>query len=114
MPLGEPFYKISREKDEIKASGIWLSENRDIVQSRLIVNDERIAYYAGLFRGEYYTFLNKRIDALEKRAHRVGSEVVVVYLNKTELDSIPDFNKFSLVEAFPGYKKTVMIYERKI
>ncbi len=113
FPLGRAFYKTTQQKSEIKIAGTWLRENRDLLQSRLIVNDERIAYYAGLLRGSYDTFKRVDINRFEKRALAKDSDILVVYLNDRDVDKLPAFKEFALVESISGRGKVAMIYERK-
>jgi hypothetical protein len=112
LPLGLSLIKGPDEKVELKAAGVWLRDHRDIARNRIIVNEERIAYYAGLFRGDYDTFHDKRINWLEKKALQDNSGIIVIYRNKRDIEKIPDFEEFTLVEKFSGRKKVAMIYER--
>ena len=112
LPLGRMFVKGSHEKLVIREAGVWLAGNRDLVANRMIVSEERIAYYAGLFRGDYDTFHEKRIDSLEKKALREDRGLIVIYKNQDDIDKIPDFKDFALIKKIDGRKKTVMIYER--
>jgi hypothetical protein len=114
LPLGKTFTKGLNEKIEIKEAGTWLRDHRDVVSSRMIVNDERIAFYAGLLRGDYDTFQNERIEKLEQKALRGGNSVIVIYRSNGDLALLPEFKQFVLVEKFSGRKKVAMIYERKI
>lgn len=113
FPLARTFYKTTEQKSELRHAGVWLSEHRDLDQSRLIVNEERIAYHAGLFRGEYDTVNNVSIVELEQVALNSGSDLFVAYLNKEDDDKILTTSDFVLVESFPGRKKVANIYERK-
>jgi hypothetical protein len=112
LPLGMSLTKGSDEKTEIRAAGVWLRDHRDIVRDRIIVNEERITYYAGLFRGDYDTFHDKNMNRLEKKALQDDSGIIVIYRNKKDIEKIPDFKEFALVEKFSGRKKVAMIYER--
>ena len=89
----------------------------------MLINDDRIAYHAGLFYGEY-DFFNKKqleqleqlqkLEQLEKIAFGKGQKIVVVYLDNQQVGKSPDFKEYALIKSFPGHKKTVMIYERKV
>lgn len=114
LPLGRAIERGTREKDEIKKAGLWLSENKPNIQSHLLVNDERITYYAGLLRGDYLTIGYDQIDKIEQRALNNNCEIIVVYLNKTDFDRVPDLKEFELIETFSGRKKIAMVYERHI
>jgi hypothetical protein len=102
----------SHEKLVIREAGVWLAAHKDLTANRMIVSEERIAYYAGLFRGDYEMFNEKRIDRLEKKALQEDRGLIVIYKNQDDIDEIPDFKDFALVKKIDGRKKTVMIYER--
>jgi len=114
LPVARTFYKSSEEKYEIKQAGVWLRDNRDVSQIKLIVNEERIAYYAGLFRNSYKTFPGGDINQLKATALEEGYEIIVVYEGKTDTANESVLDGFALVESFEGRKKVAMIYERKI
>jgi len=114
LPVARTFYKHSDEKREIKQAGVWLRENRDLSHTKIIVTDERVAYYAGLFRNSYQSFLGENLNQLKAVALDGSYDTIVVYRKKADLDKMPLFEKFALVETFEGRKKVTMIYERKI
>ena len=113
-----PVYKVLRnnssEKREVKRAGIWLTEYRDKSATKMLLNDDRIAYHAGLFYGEYDLFDEIQLEQLEKIAFGKGHKIVVVYLDNQQVGKSPDFKEYALIKSFPGHKKTVMIYGRKI
>ena len=122
LPANKVLSKSSGEKKEIKMAGVWLSDNRDMSQTKIIFNEESIAYHAGLFRGEYDLFTQKKriqikqhnqLKELDKIAFTEGQKIVVVYLDNEQVDKDSDFKHYELIKYFPGRKKTVMIYERK-
>ena len=122
LPASKVLSKSSGEKEEIKMAGVWLSDNRDMSQTKMIFNEESIAYHAGLFRGEYDLFTQKKriqikqhnqLKELDKIALTEGQKIVVVYLDNEQVDKDSDFKNYELIKYFPGRKKTVMIYERK-
>ncbi len=113
LPLGRSFVNVSHEGKEVKAAGIWLSKHRDATQTRMIVNDERIAFYSGLLRGDYDTFKDNGINQLEKKALRKDCDVIVVYGQRKNLNKIPVFRYFKATKEFVGSKKVAVIYERK-
>jgi len=116
----------SSEKQEIKMAGVWLTEYRDKSATKMLLNDNRIAYHAGLFNGEYDLFNKKQLkqldkleqheqlEQLEKIAFDKGRKIVVVYLDNQQVGNSQHFKEYALIKSFPGQKKTVMIYERKI
>ncbi len=113
LPLGKSLIKGSDEKVELKAAGVWLRDHRDVTRDRIIVNDERIAYYAGLLRGNYDTFLNEKAKRFEQKALQKGSGMMVIYKSRRDLEKASDFKEFALVEKFSGRKKVAMVYERQ-
>lgn len=113
MPLGKMLTKGVNEKIELKEAGNWLLENRELTRDRIIVNDERIAYYAGLLRGDYDTFRDERAKGLEEKALRKDAGILVIYKDSGNVEKTPVFEEFTLVETFPGHNKVAMIYERK-
>jgi hypothetical protein len=114
LPVARKFYKLSDEKHEIKHAGVWLRDNRDLTRVKLIVNNERIAYYAGLFRDSYKISESGNFNLLKENALKEGYELIVAYQKKADIDEDFMFDGFSLVETFEGRKNVAMIYERKI
>ncbi len=113
FPAARSFTSVSHEKLEIKNAGIWLRDYRNVAPDRMIVNDERIAFYAGLMRSDYHPFRDEKIDRLEKTAQQLNMEVIAVYLRKTDVANLTDFKEFKLVKSFEGEEHVAMIYERR-
>lgn len=113
LPLGKSFVNISHEGKEIKAAGDWLRKNRDVSHARMIVNDERIAFYSGLLRGDYDTFKSSGVKPLEKKALNNDCEIIVVYGRKGAVNKNSVFSSFTFTKEFTGRKKVAVIYERK-
>ena len=113
LPLGRSFVSVSNEKVEIKNAGSWLLDHGKAASDGLMVNDERIAFYAGLMRGDYDTFRYEEINRLEKKAQRLNTEIIAVYLRKKDAAKMTNFIGFDLVRSFEGDKHVAMIYERK-
>ena len=114
LPVALTLFKSSEEKLEIKQAGLWLQENRDARQSKMILNEERIAYYSGLFRKDYEQFNDEILDGVEQKAMQSGVDLIVIYTDKKRIESLLAFKDFELVKIFPGRKKIVSVYERKI
>ncbi len=113
MPLGESLLKGADEKMEVKDAGLWLRDNRDLSKKRMIVTDERIAYYAGLMRGDYDAFQGEREKQFEQEALSAGCDIIVIYARTGEVEYLADFKQFVLVEKFSGDKNVALVYERK-
>ena len=113
FPLVRTYYKSFNEKHEIKQAGVWLGGNRDLSHVRMIVTEERVAYYAGLFRESYKTAYEVNHNLLSAIALKEDYDIVVVYLKLNNLDQMTAWDEFNLVKTFEGRKKVVMIYERK-
>ena len=114
LPVARTFYKLSDEKHEIKQAGVWLRDNRDLSRVKIIVNNERVAYYAGLLRNSYKTIEFDDLNLLKDTDLEDGYEIIVVYRKTAAIGKEPVIEGFSRVEAFEGRKKVVIIYERKI
>lgn len=113
LPVGRAFVKVSHEKEEIKAAGVWLRDNRNMAHTKLIVSDERIAFYAGLYRGAYDTFQDNELNQLREKTLHKDYDLVVAYRNKATMDETPDLKGFSFIKDFAGNKKVALIYEKK-
>jgi hypothetical protein len=114
FPVARSLYKSSGEALEIKQAGLWLHENSAVARGKMVVNEERIAFYAHLFRNDYHISSAENFNKLEQKALKLGAERIVIYNNKDEVADMSESESFELVKTFPGRKKIVSVYERKI
>lgn len=113
LPLGKMVVNDPHEKFELKQAGLWLREYSDVATNRMIVSEERIAFYAGLWRGGYVAFPADDLRQFEEKALQNNCRVLVVYKRLEELDDKPFFENYGLIEEFPGPKNIAIVYERK-
>lgn len=113
LQVGMSFRDLSREKEEVKVAGVWLQENRDLSQVRILVTDERIAFYAGLLRGAYDTLEDQSLQALEAQALEKDCGAFVVYRRAKEGRTV-ELEHFTLVKTVSGRKNVAEIFERKV
>jgi hypothetical protein len=51
---------------------------------------------------------------MERKALKLGAEIMVIYSAKNEAANLSGSKGFGLVKTFPGRRKIVSVYERKI
>ncbi len=112
LPVVITLVGATEEKNEIKVAGEWLKAKN--TQSKLMTNDERIPFYAGLYRSNYITkrFLPGQGIAYEKAADKGGIKVVVLRSSKKNFHGDTGFVNFELVKEFGEDKSVIRIYEK--
>ncbi len=113
LPLGKILVNDEEEKIELRQAGLWLRQRGDMAANRMIVSEERIAFYAGLLRGDYVTFPDGDPRQLEQKALQNNCRLLVVYKNLEELETKPHFENYGPIEEFRGPKNVAIVYERK-
>jgi len=113
LPLYRTFAETRDEKNEIRLAGEWLKNNGKTTYDKLMTTDERITFYAGLWRGEYEIFPDSTGQAFETVASEGNSSIMILDLPSRDVTKLPEFEKYMLIKEFRGEKKTVLIYERK-
>ena len=111
LPVGLSFKNVAHEKQEIKNAGVWLRDHRDMNNSKIIVSDERIAFYAGLYRGAYDTFPESNINSFIQNTDNIY-DIIVLYNNRDDGTEIYKIENYKIVETFSGRKKDARIYEK--
>lgn len=113
--VGLPFYRTfaetRSEKKEIRLAGEWLKETGKAAPHKLIVSDERISFYAGLWRGEYEVFPDDSRKTIEETAGKGAFPMMILELSSQDVEKAPEFEGYKLIKDFRGKKKTVFIYE---
>ena len=110
-PLYETFADTRKEKIEIRLAGEWLRDNRDVLRQRIITNDERIPFYAGLMRGGYEVIPYEQSMNYADTALARQCSLMVLELSLREEGKLSDFVNFQRVREFRGDRKVVLIYE---
>ncbi|MEN8730736.1 MAG: glycosyltransferase family 39 protein [Desulfuromonadales bacterium] len=112
-PLSNGFAKVSPQKLEIKLAGQWLRESQNLSMSRMLVTEERVAYYAGLLRTDYVTSPDSDLQSLASKAVQNDCDMIVLYRRNSNFSGLSDPKEFQFVKEFPGHKMTVKIYARR-
>jgi hypothetical protein len=110
LPLYKSFEDTHHEKLELRLAGEWLQEHRDVVAQRMIANDERIPFYAGLMRGSYDYIPEGEEQDFESIAMASGDTLLALYVSLREAEDLHAFANYRLVEEFRGDKKVVLVY----
>jgi len=112
LPLASSFGKIEDEKTEIKIAGEWL-QSEGLHTSRILTNDERIPFYAGLFRNEYRRMNFNQINRWAKKNVSKLKKYDVIALRSSDKNNIvakTPFNGFQMVKKFGSDDEIVLIY----
>ena len=110
LPLYKSFEDVHYEKLELRLAGEWLQEHQDVMTQRMIVNDERIPFYAGLMRGSYDYIPDGEGQDFESLATASGDALLALYVSFREEEALPAFANYQLIEKFRGDKKVVLVY----
>lgn len=110
-PLYETFADTRKEKIEIRLAGEWLRDNRDVLRQRIITNEERIPFYAGLMRGGYEVIPYEESMNYADTALARQCSLMVLELSLREEGKLSNFENFHRVKEFRGDRKVVLIYE---
>ncbi|MDT8440444.1 MAG: glycosyltransferase family 39 protein [Desulfuromonadales bacterium] len=113
VPLYRSYTKTIKEKVEIRHAGEWLKAHRDVVRQRIITNEKRIPFYAGLMADGYDLFALNGQEGYAGQAASNRNPLVVLSLSRRQDVPPPVWNGFVLVKEFRGAYKTVLIYEAR-
>jgi len=111
LPIYKSFAEASDEKIEIRSAADWLKSNTDAASSRMATTDERVPFYAGLYR-EHYEILSGQGTRFDLDGLKRNCSLLVVDVPLQDRPEWPVYENFALVKMFPGKKRAVLIYEK--
>lgn len=92
-------------------AGHWLRDHHEKSNIRLLVNDERIPFYAGFWMGEYLPYYPNSYDDLEMLALEANRNLIAIKTSKKKPQAIPKMDRFKLLKEFENDEYVVSYYE---
>ena len=115
LPVADSFEDVFDEKKEIKIAGEWL-RRENLHNNRILTSDERVPFYAGLFRNDYSVMSSQGIidrSRTEFFLHWKKHEVIVLRSSsKIKVPGDTSFIGFYMVKSFGDSDNTIRIYMR--
>ena len=112
LPTARSFEKIFDEKTMIKTAGEWLVRE-GLIANRILTNDERIPFYAGLYRDDYTQMFLEEIEFMSRNNFSEINKYGVIALRSSGKNSISEnqsFNGFQMVKTIGADDELIRIY----
>lgn len=112
LPIVSSFEKIGDEKTEIKIAGEWL-RSEGLHTKRILTNDERIPFYADLFRNDYREMNFSRIKHwAKKKAQKSKINDIIVLRSSGKNDTVAEspFADLQMIKQFGSGDEVIRIY----
>lgn len=113
LPTARSFEKLFDEKTVIKTAGEWLA-SEGLIANRILTNDERIPFYAGLYRDDYTQMFLEEIESLPGKNFSEIKKYDVITLLSSSKKSISEnqsFNGFQMVKTIGDDDELIWIYK---
>jgi len=115
-----PFYEsITSHEYQVssgKEAGIWLAEQVEFNNKKMIANNGEIPFYSGRNSDDMiHVFCRDRDDfySMEQIGKREGADIMAIVIKKHKEDIIPDFFEYELKKRFDDKKYSSFVYYRK-
>ena len=113
LPTGKTLSYVGEQNLSLKEAGIWLANHLEAKKDiKLISNDRRIPFFAGLDKSTI--IINKNnLQKINIYAQKRKVQIISLAISQKEKDSIPDLKDYEIMKEFHDRKNIVIIVADK-
>lgn len=107
------FHVIDKADDAMLAAGHFAVQNGLLTDARVLTNDDRLPFYAGLDIYEYETMPNKYsydFKAIQRHAKKNRSDIIYIKVPKRKISQLNQITDYYEIKNFSGRRRNVYIY----
>ncbi len=111
LPISKSVYEIAKSDNILRETGKWLAANEKFYGAKLLVNDNRAAFFAERKMGDYLYFEKDKYDfsAMEKYALQNQVDILIIKVPVKEKALLNNFSYYTRLKEFTGKDKNAYV-----
>ena len=113
-PVFNCVYSVAMTDNVLRKSGQWMASNVMLTKTKIITNDARAPFFAGMKRDEYLIYKNKtdkyNFSVLEKFALKKQVDTLFIKVPRKKSASLNQILYYKQIKKFTGKSRNVYIY----
>jgi len=113
-PVFKCVYSVAKADNVLRESGKWLAANEMFHDAKLLTNDIRSPFFAGITIDDYFLYRKKKdkdnFASIEKIALEKQVDILVVKVSPKETELLDNISYYKKLKKFTGRQRDVYIY----
>ena len=113
-PIFKCVYSVAKADNVLRKSGKWLAANEMFHDAKLLTNDIRAPFFAGIKIDKYFIYSDIKdkynFASMEKFALEKQADVLVVKVSSKETELLNNISYYKKLKKFTGKSRDVYIY----
>ncbi|MGB9499111.1 MAG: ArnT family glycosyltransferase [Dissulfuribacterales bacterium] len=113
-PVFKCVYSVAKTDNVLRQAGQWMATNVTLTKTKLMTNDARAPFFAGMKINEYFIYKHNAnkydFSAMEKFALEKQVDILFIKVPKKRSASLSHISYYKQIKKFTGKKRNVYIY----
>ena len=113
-PVFKSVHSVVKADNVLRKSGQWMATNGILTKTKIITNDARAPFFAGIKIDEYLIYKNKTdkydFAAMEKFALEKQVDILFIKVPRKRSASLNQISYYKIIKKFTGKDRNIYIY----
>ena len=113
-PVFKCVHSVAKTDNVLRKSGNWLASNKMLLKGKLLTNDSRALFFAGMKINEYFIYKHNAnkydFAAMEKFALKKQVATLCIKVPRKRNASLNQISYYKQIKKFTGKDRNVYIY----
>ena len=113
-PVFKCVYSVAKADNVLRKSGKWLAANEMFHDAKLLTNDIRSPFFAGIKIDKYFKYSGEKdkynFASMEKFALEKKVDILVIKVSSKETELLDNISYYKKLKKFAGKSRDVYIY----